>query len=378
VDKRAEIEWSEENALLAQSALALLAARWDFAVVRRAMQLEEGFDRALYREVAGLGWLGVGVSEAYGGAGMGPLALCGMFEAAGQYLLAAPLLACTLASSALLAAGNEEQKLRWLPPLVRGEAIGTLALTEPSGSYELSDVEAHATEIADGYALSGTKTFVLDAQHADFVLIAARLRGQPALFLATREEIAGRLRREVLIDETRRSARLDLAGLTLGRAALLDAGDALVALGQVQRLGALLVAAEMAGGAEGVLQLTVDYLKTRKQFGKAIGSYQALKHPMVEIMCAIEEGRSLLYHAATLLERGDPDAEAAVRMAKAQLGDTYAHAADRSIQFHGAIGFTYECNAQLFFRRAQWAQHSFGDALHHRRHLASLLWPERA
>jgi len=378
VDKRAEIEWSEENAMLAQSVRDLLASRWDFAAARRVMQTEEGFDRALYRDAAGLGWLGVAVPEAYGGAGMGPLALCGMFEAAGQQLFATPLLACTLASSAFLAAGNEEQKRRWLPPLARGEAIGTLALTEPNGSYESSGVEARADESADGYALSGTKTFALDAQHADFALIAARLHGKPALFLATAEEISGRLRREILIDETRRSARLDLAGLTLGTAALLDAGDATAALAQVQRLGALLVAAEMAGGAEGVLQLTVDYLKTRKQFGKAIGSYQALKHPMVEIMCAIEEGRSLLYHAATLLERGDHDAEVAVRMAKAQLGDTYAQAADRSIQFHGAIGFTYECNAQLYFRRAQWGQHSFGDALHHRRHRASLLWPERA
>ncbi|MFI5307552.1 MAG: acyl-CoA dehydrogenase family protein, partial [Polyangiales bacterium] len=182
------------------------------------------------------------------------------------------------------------------------------------------------------------------------------------------------LQRELLIDETRRSSRLVLDGLTLERQALLDGGDAVLALERVWRIGTLLVAAEMSGGAEGVMQLTLDYLKTRKQFGQPIGSYQALKHPMVEIMCAIEQGRSLLYHAATLLDRDDPETEVALRMAKAQLGDTYAYAADRAIQFHGAIGFTYECNVQLFFRRAQWAQHTFGDARHHLRHLASLLW----
>jgi alkylation response protein AidB-like acyl-CoA dehydrogenase len=123
------------------------------------------------------------------------------------------------------------------------------------------------------------------------------------------------------------------------------------------------------------MQLTLDYLKTRTQFGKAIGGYQALKHPMVEIMCAIEHGRSLLYHAATGFERSGPEREIALRMAKAQLGETYAYAVDRAIQFHGAIGFTYECHAQLFFRRAQWAQCSFGDPAHHRRHLADLMWP---
>jgi alkylation response protein AidB-like acyl-CoA dehydrogenase len=218
----------------------------------------------------------------------------------------------------------------------------------------------------------------LDAQHAAFVIVAARLRSELSLFLLPAAELQGRLRTEVLVDETRRSARLDLSGLRVPSAALLDGAEASAALGHVLRLAWLLTAADMAGGAEGVLQLTLDYLRTRKQFGKAIGSYQALKHPMVEIMCAIEEGRSLLYRAATALENAAPDAEIALRMAKAQLGETYTHAADRSIQFHGAIGFTYECHAQLFLRRAQWLEHSFGDARHQRRHLADLLWPPSA
>ena len=216
---------------------------------------------------------------------------------------------------------------------------------------------------------------MLDVQNADLVIVATRRAGQLALVLVEAAALAGRVRRETLIDETRRSGRIRLDGLTLSRDALLDGGDALAALQHVQRVGWLLIAADTAGGAEGVLQLTLEYLKTRKQFGKLIGGYQSLKHPMVEIMIAIEHGRSLLYHATSAFERGDAEREVALRMAKAQLGETYAYAADRSIQFHGAIGFTYECHAQLFFRRAQWAQASFGDPAHHRRHIADLLWP---
>jgi alkylation response protein AidB-like acyl-CoA dehydrogenase len=371
----AEIEYSEEEALLARSAAELLAARSDFADVRRNLARESGYDPALYRELAELGWLGVAVPEAYGGAGMRPGALVSLAEPMGRHLFASPFLATTLAAQALLAAGGEAHKQRWLPALVRGQALGSVALSEPSGSYELDALRAEARPAQGGFVLSGVKTFALDAQHADFAIVAVRLHGRPALLLVPAAALAGRMRRELLVDETRRSARIALDGVRVDGDALLDGGDPEQALRHVQRCAWLLLAADMAGGAEGVLQLTVEYLRTRKQFGKAIGSYQALKHPMVDVMIAIEQGRSLLYHAATAFERKDPEREIALRMAKAQLGETYAYAADRAIQFHGAIGFTYECHAQLFLRRAQWLLHAFGDSLHHRRKLAELLWP---
>jgi acyl-CoA dehydrogenase len=370
-----EITWSDEEAMLAQSAAELLGQRASFDAVRAAMTTEHGYDRALYRELAELGWLGVAVPAAYDGAEMRVGALCGIFEAAGMHVLGSPLLATTLAAQALLVAASDAQKRELLPPLVRGEVIGTVALSEPNGSWELAALGATAKETSGGYTLSGTKSFVLDGQNAGLVLIAARLAGGPALFAVRGDALQGRLRPEQLIDETRRSARLSLDGLHVGKDALLDGSgdDATLALAHLQRTGWLLLAAEIAGGTEGVLQLTLDYLKTRKQFGKLIGSYQALKHPTTEIMCSLEQGRSLLYHAATAFDRAEPAREVALRMAKAFLGDLYAHATDRSIQFHGAIGFTWECHAQLFFRRAQWAQYTFGDGAHHRRHLADLL-----
>jgi alkylation response protein AidB-like acyl-CoA dehydrogenase len=371
----AEIAFSEEEGLLAHSAYELLGKRSDFASVRRWLESDSGYDEGLYREIAELGWLGVAVPVEYGGAGLSVRALTAVVEAMGKHLFASPFLASTLAAQALLAGGSEAQRQRWLPQLVAGTAIGSVAVHEAGGSWALDRFEAHAVRNGNRLQLSGEKAFALDAQHADFAICAVQLEQRPALVLIERAALVGRMRREGLIDERRRSARLQLNGLELGADALLDGGDVQAALATVQRCAWLLLAAEMAGGAEGVLALTVEYLKTRVQFGRPIGSYQALKHPMVEIMCALEQGRSLLYHAATAFEGAGPEREVALRMAKAQLGDTYARAVDRAVQFHGAIGFTYECHAQLFFRHAQWCQASFGDSLHHRRALADLLWP---
>jgi acyl-CoA dehydrogenase len=379
-----DIECSEEQAMLGQNAAELLAQHCDLGSVRRAMESETGYDPALYRKLAELGWLGIAIPESHGGAGLSPGVLCAVAEPIGRHLLASPFLSTTLAAQLLLHAGSEAQKQTWLSRLVHGEATGSVALSEPGGSYALRAFGASASRTAKGLELRGTKSFVLDAAHADFAIAAVTLDGSPALVLIERPALAGRTRREVLIDETRRSYRLTLDGLTLPPEALLTAHPdpqdatpqgATAALDHVERVAWLLLAAEMAGGADGVVELTLDYLRTRTQFGKPIGSYQALKHPMVEIACALEQGRSLLYHAATAFGRPEPGREIALRMAKAKLGDTFTHAADRAIQFHGAIGFTYECHAQLFFRRAQWAQFTFGDSAHHHRKLAQLLWP---
>jgi alkylation response protein AidB-like acyl-CoA dehydrogenase len=373
IQSRIEIAHSEEEALLTLSAAELLGKRWDFGAVRRTLTGTTGYDASLYQQMAELGWLSLATPAAYGGAGMPLGALASLAEPMGKQLLGSPFLATTLASQLLLHAGSEAQKHHWLPKLGSGAAIGSIALSEPGGSYTMLPTNVQLAKSGSGFTLSGSKCCALDAQHADLVLVSAHHDGRPVVVLLEASALAGRIRRETLIDETRRSAHIDLSGLLIGRDALLPAPDATAALEHTLRVAWLLLSAEMAGGAEGVMQLTLDYLKTRKQFGKFIGGYQALKHPMVEIMCAIEQGRSLLYHAATVFEQASVERELALRMAKAQLGDTYTHAADRSIQFHGAVGFTYECHAQLFFRRAQWAQHAFGDALHHRKKLGELM-----
>jgi alkylation response protein AidB-like acyl-CoA dehydrogenase len=369
----AEIELSEEQGLLALSAGDFLSQHSGFDAVRRRMDTESGFDPKLWQELAALGWLGAALPEAHGGSGMAAGALVSLAEPMGRHLFGSPWLATTLAGQAIAKAGSDAQQARRLPAIASGETIATVALQEPDGSFELGAPRLLAQRTADGYTLSGEKLLVLDAEAAQLILVSAQLQGAPALFIVDAALLPeGALRREVLIDETRRAHRLDLQQLTVSADCRLQ-GDAAAALAHVQRLGALLVAAEMTGGTEGVMELTLDYLRTRIQFGRPIGSYQALKHPMVDIMVAQEQARSLLYHAATVFD-GDPHAAAiALHMAKAHAGEAFTHAADRAIQFHGAIGFTHECHAQLFFRRAQWAEYSFGDARHHLRRLEPLL-----
>jgi alkylation response protein AidB-like acyl-CoA dehydrogenase len=345
------------------------------------MQSDSGYDPGLWREIAELGWLGMGIAEPLGGSGMGAIEQVSVIESMGRQLFASPFLATGLAAELLILTASEEQKRRWLPALASGETIGCVALAGSTGAWDLDELTARAELDGAQLRLEGEKCFVLDAQNADLLLVACSVGGEPAVVAIERSQLPdGALRTERLIDETRRSARLCLDGLTLPSDALLPAGDAGGALRRVALLGALLVSAEMAGTAQGVFELTIEYLKTRVQFGKKIGSYQALKHPMVWIMAGIEHSRSLLYRAATLWDTGadSSEIEIAVRMSKAQSGETCTHAVDRAIQFHGAFGFTWDCHAQLFFRRAQWAEYTFGDAAHHRRHLAGLLFGKPA
>jgi alkylation response protein AidB-like acyl-CoA dehydrogenase len=176
-----------------------------------------------------------------------------------------------------------------------------------------------------------------------------------------------------LIDLTHRAADVDFDAVE--PAALIEGESVAAALRDYRLLGALLLAAESTGSSAACLQAVVEYLRTRKQFGRLIGSYQALKHPTVDMLTQTDSSRSFIYHAASLLDDAplSRDAEIACRMAKAQASETLKFAADRAVQFHGAMGFTWECDAQLYLRRAQWAQQQFGDALHHRKRLAALL-----
>ena len=202
------------------------------------------------------------------------------------------------------------------------------------------------------------------------------LEGAPALAVvpgaAARVE-AGGLRAERVIDETRRSFSLDLDGIEVPAGDVITGAVAHAALAAIRDAGLLFAVAEAAGGIAGVLDVTVDYLNTRSTFGRKIGRYQALKHTCADILVGLERSRSHLYHAATLCAAGHAEAEIALRMAKAEASDVFAHAGDRAVQFHGGFGFTWECDAQLFLRRALWLQYGYGDSAHHRRLLAGLL-----
>jgi alkylation response protein AidB-like acyl-CoA dehydrogenase len=321
--------------------------------------------------MAELGWMGLAIPDAFGGAGLDLGTTVPLVECMGRALLATPFISTTLAAQALLRAGTASQQERWLPLLASG-TVATVALQD-DGDWGAESTRCVVNRDGDRLVLSGTKYFVQDAMASGVILVHCRLDGEPALVLVETRGL--RMSPHALIDETRRAARVELDGVRVGVDALLDRSRTPATLRDLRLLGALLVAAESTGSTAACLDTVVEYLKTRKQFGKLIGAYQALKHPTVDMLCAMDASRSLIYHAATLVGSAalDVEAEIACRMAKAQASEALAFAGDRAVQFHGGMGFTYECDAQLYIRRAQHSRQLFGDPWHHRKHLARLL-----
>ena len=249
-------------------------------------------------------------------------------------------------------------------------------MQEESGDWNLEALECGA-ELSNGkLVLSGKKYFVLEAAIAELIIVSVLINGEAKLVALEKAQLeANRIKHEVAIDETRACYELDLNGISVDESQVLAGSD----FAGIEQAALLLLSAEMAGGLGACLNTIVAYLSERKQFGKLIGSYQALKHPAVEILMEYERGRSLVYRAATLFDSEDNspeikvERETVLRMAKALLSEAFSHAGDRAVQFHGGFGFTYDCDAQLFLRRALWSQHQFGDERYQRTLLAPLL-----
>ena len=365
------LSFTEEQAMLLDVATQFCRDKSPISAVRAELETDSGYDADLWQEMCNLGWTGITAPEALGGSGLGVGALVPVIERMGGAMLGTPLMSTSLAVQALLRAGNSEQQERLLPDLVAG-APATVALLE-NGDWGSQAIGV--TLGADG-TLSGVKKHVADAAAATLFVVSASRDGNPVLAIVRADQLAeGALRHHTLIDQTKRSADVDFTGVTVDAGNVIEGDAVATALRDIVLIGALLVAAEATGSASACLNTTVDYLNTRKQFGKLIGSYQALKHPAVQILLDLDSAKSFVYHAATLISEAplDEDAEVACRMAKAQATETLRYAGDRAVQFHGGMGFTYECDAQLYIRRAQWSQQQFGDAQHHRKRLAVLL-----
>ena len=367
----AGLGYSEEQIELLDVATTFCREKSPIDKVRKLIDSELGYDAEVWAEMAALGWTAVAIPEAQGGVGLTLAEVVPLVEQMGRHLLAAPLVSCALAAQALIAGGTEAQQAEWLPRLAEG-AVGTLALSEAHGDWDLTNITATAKTDGDTLILSGEKLFVLWAESAEVVIASVMLDAKPALVLLTAADIAGRLRREAIIDETKRSFALALDGITVSRSALLDFGKTAQTLGSIDQAAALLQSAEMCGGTQSVIDYTVSYLQTRKQFGKIIGEYQALKHPMVDAYVDYEKARSHLYSAASSYS-DQGIGEIAVRMAKAAADGVYSFASDRAIQFHGGFGFTHDCDAGLHRRAAIFHASQYGDAAWQRAKLGDLL-----
>ncbi|VAV99367.1 hypothetical protein MNBD_ALPHA04-2327 [hydrothermal vent metagenome] len=291
----------------------------------------------------------------------------------GRNLLNTPFGSTTIVAQILLAGGNAAQQADWLPRIAAGMAA-THALLEDNGDWDLNNIEASGTIDGDIVNLSGTKQFVLWGNSAELTVATIKIDGDVRFALIERSAIGeDALRREKIIDETARSYQLTLDGISISTDALLNASHSREVMETIERVGGLIHAAEMTGGSQAVIDYTVEYLTTRKQFDKIIGSFQALKHPTVDNYVEYEKARTHLYSAAHCFNdqgRG----EVAVHMAAASSHSSYSHASDRSIQFHGAFGFTYDCDAQLYRRQAIFKGALIGDAAWHRSKLAELLF----
>jgi alkylation response protein AidB-like acyl-CoA dehydrogenase len=366
---------SESQQTLKNTARKFLAAECPIADVRRLAETETAHDETLWKKMAEQGWMGLLIPEEYGGFGMSMVEMAVVLEEMGRALVPGPYFSTVLlAGVAIERAGSDTQKRDLLARLASGEVKATLALLEASGSWLPGDVEFHASPVARGYHLRGHKMFVPDAGVADLIVLAARLDGDLALF-AVDSKIHGVVVRPMpSMDNTRKLYEIMVEPMELPASSLLAKGErAQRAIEAALDAGAAGLAAEMTGGMQRVLEISVEYAKTRKQFGKPIGSFMAVQHLCADIFLYTEGARSASYYAAWALSENDPGAAAAVSVAKAYASDGFRESGNRGIQVHGGMGFTWENDLHLYYRRAKASEIACGDANFHRERVARMV-----
>ncbi|HEY2050533.1 MAG TPA: acyl-CoA dehydrogenase family protein [Caulobacteraceae bacterium] len=342
----------EERTAIQDSVKRLLADHSTEADVRRAMETPEGYDPELWRRLADLGVVGLIVDEAYGGVGAGPEELERVMEEAGAALLSAPLLSsAVLAAGLIQALGDDSDKARLLPSIADGSRIATVALAGPRGGWSVEDVAVRASASGETWRLDGETRFVAFGQVADLILVVARSPDGPAVFEVERGASGLSLRALPTFDHTQRLADLRFEATPARR--LISSRPAWEAVEEALDLARIALAGEQAGGARRVLEFTVEYAKTRVQFGRSIGSFQAIKHMAADLLLESESAISAARAAAKSLADGAEDTRAAISLAAFACADAFTQVAATAIQMHGGIAFTWAHPAHLYLRRAR-------------------------
>ncbi|HTY18074.1 MAG TPA: acyl-CoA dehydrogenase [Myxococcota bacterium] len=353
---------SEEQELLRASARDFLARECPMSFVREQIEEPRRLPDALWKRMAELGWLGLCVPEAHGGAGLGLLELAVLLEETGRALLPGPLLSTVaLAGAAIELSADEDQRRRHFGAIARGDERAALAWIEEPERWDAGGVHLAARRAGGGLRLSGSKRFVLDAQDADWLVVAARLEsGEPALLLVDARARGLAVAPTALLDATRRAATVRLDDVAVPADALVARGED--ACRRVADRAKVALCAEMLGGAQRVLEMSVAFASTREQFGRPIGSFQAIQHRLADMLLAIEGARSATWYAAWAVDAEEPGAHAAACTAKALASDAYVRVTGDGIQIHGGLGFTWEQDLHLYYRRAKVSERLFGDA----------------
>jgi alkylation response protein AidB-like acyl-CoA dehydrogenase len=362
---------SQEQEELRTSVRRFLAARAPLPRVRELMETGDGMDAKVWQQAGGqLGLQGIAISEEYGGAGFSFAEQAIVLEELGGALYSGPYLASTvLAATALLASPDEGARRDLLPGIASGETIATLAFTEDDGSWEPDSIRLAAAKNGGGWRLDGHKSFVLDGHAAGLILTVATT--DTGLTLLAVDASAPGLTRSVLptLDQTRKLARLEFSSVPARLIGL--PGDGRAVLDHALDVAAVALAAEQLGGAQRALDMAVGYAKIRHQFGRPIGSFQAIKHRCADLLLEVESLRSAVAYAAAAVAEGSPEVPVVASLVKAYASETYFHVAAENIQIHGGIGFTWEHDAHLYFKRAKSSELFLGDGSYHRERLAT-------
>ena len=373
--------FSQEQELLRATARKFFESECTSEFVRARMAEPAGVTDAFWATLAEQGWLGLIYPEEYGGAGLGFVDLTVLMEEMGRAVMPGPFFSTVLLGGlTILEAGSAAQKTEWLGKISAGEAKATLAFTEPNARWDAAAVTVSARESSGAFTLSGTKLFVPDAHLADILVVVARTREgtRPeeglSLFLVPRDARGVEVKLLPTMDQTRKLCEVTFADVTVGADSLLGSkGGAWAPLSRVLDRATVALCAEMCGGAQRVLDMTTEYAKIRIAFGKPIGSYQGVKHKAADMLVEIENAKSLAYYAAWAVDENVPEAPLAASMAKAYVSDAFRKAAGTGIQLHGGIGFTWEHDLHLYFKRAKSSEFTFGDGTWHRERVAQLI-----
>ena len=373
--------FNQEQELLRATARKFFENECTSEFVRARMAEPAGVTDEFWKKLAEQGWLGLIYPEEFDGTGLGFVDLTVLMEEMGRAVMPGPFFSTVLLGGlAILEAGSTAQKKAWLSKISQGQAKTTLAFTEPNARWDAAGVTVTARESGGGFSISGTKLFVLDAHVADVIVVAARTREgkRPeeglSLFLVPKGAKGLDVKLLPTMDQTRKLCEVTFTDVTVGADALLGTKDqAWGPLSRVLDRATVALCAEMCGGAQRVLDMTTDYAKIRVAFGKPIGSYQGVKHRAADMLVEVENAKSLTYYAAWAVDENVPEAPLAASMAKAYVSDAYRRTAGAGIQLHGGIGFTWEHDLHLYFKRAKSSEFTFGDASYHRERVAQLI-----
>ena len=382
-----EFSFTQEQRMIRDTAQAFLAEISSSNAIRNAMATEQGYEDNIWQRICTeMYWQAIHIPEEYGGMGLGYVELVVMLEEMGRYLLCSPFFSTIcLGSNALIIAGTLEQKQQYLSQICEGSLTSTLAYTGKNGQWGADAVEVIVTTQDDNYLLNGTYRYVPDGHTAGLLIVAARdegSSGENGISLFTLDPNTPGVNRSWLptMDETRKQAEIFLDNVTIAKKHLMgEQSTAWPQLNKIIQLATIATAAEQTGGAQQTLDLTVKYTKERVQFGRPVAGFQAVKHQAADMMLRAEVAKSAVYYAACVAEEainggplGGELAEAA-SVAKSYCSDGYFKNASEAIQLHGGVGFTWEYDVHLYFKRAKSSEIFLGNAAYHREQIAKIL-----